>query len=533
MSKSSDNKSIPGLGWATPKAKFQHGPKTLAIPMSLHRAARKKVAALLESRGVTNGIALIQGGSQELQYDTDIELVFRQDSWFNYLFGVKEAEFYGAISLPSGRCTLFMPRLPSDYLIWCGEIHPPEHFKSMYDVDEVRYSDTLVDFLESSFASEPSDAKLHVMEGRNSDSGLSCKPASFPGDEAFKDRMDTSALFHAVATARVTKSPDEIEAMRYAAFVASNAHVEVMRTTGAGMMEYELEAKFMYEIYKNGGCRKAAYTCICACGPSGAVLHYGHAGAPNSYQLQQQDMALLDMGADYHGYVSDITCSFPISGTFSEKQRAIFTAVLNAQRGVMALARPGVTWVECHKEAERNILQGLVGVGVLSGDIEEMVDAGMGAVFMPHGLGHLIGCDTHDVGGYLDGTPDREQRPGLKNLRTARVLEPNMVLTNEPGCYFINYLLDTALANPTQSRYMNAEVIDTFRGFGGVRLEDVFMITETGVENLTTCPRTVEEVEAVMRGGCWPPEKDAAPELKRNWTRLSADGQSMERFKIE
>jgi Xaa-Pro dipeptidase len=143
--------------------------------------------------------------------------------------------------------------------------------------------------------------------------------------------VDTSAIFHAVATARVTKSEEEIEAMRYSAYVASNAHVAVMRTTQQGnlpvdnttlslkcnmiyrvwigMMEYELEAKFMYEIYKNGGCRKAAYTSICACGPNGATLHYGHAGAPNDRQLLPTDMALLDMGADYHGYVSDITCS--------------------------------------------------------------------------------------------------------------------------------------------------------------------------------------------------------------------------------
>ncbi|CAE7810976.1 PEPD, partial [Symbiodinium microadriaticum] len=148
--------------------------------MDLHLSARKKVAGILDSRGVSSGIALIKGGEQESQYDTDTELVFRQDSWFNYLFGVKEAGFYGAISLPSGRSTLFMPRLPDFYLIWCGDIHPPEHFQKMYGVDEVRYVDTLGDFLDRELTG---DAKLHLMEGVNSDSGRSCVPARFDGDE--------------------------------------------------------------------------------------------------------------------------------------------------------------------------------------------------------------------------------------------------------------------------------------------------------------------------------------------------------------
>jgi Xaa-Pro dipeptidase len=149
-----------------------------------------------------------------------------------------------------------------------------------YDVDEVLYSDDLVDFLKLN-ASET--AHIHVLQGTNSDSGLTVEPPTFTGSEAFS--MDTSVLFHTLATARVTKNSEELEAMRYAAYVASNAHVQVMRSTTVGMMEYELEARFRYEIYANGGSRFAAYTSICACGPNAAVLHYGHAGAPNERQL--------------------------------------------------------------------------------------------------------------------------------------------------------------------------------------------------------------------------------------------------------
>ncbi len=178
------------------------------------------------------------------------------------------------------------------------------------------YSDQLANWIRTKLASLGHPSVIHVMLGQNSDSGSFCNPPSFTGDEEFKQFYDTTALFHALATARVTKSPEEIEVMKYVALVGSNAHVAVMRMARAGMIEYELEAQFLYEVYKRGGCRRAAYTSICACGPNGATLHYGHAGAPNDRPLQPTDMALLDQGADYHGYVTDITCSVRLPQNF-------------------------------------------------------------------------------------------------------------------------------------------------------------------------------------------------------------------------
>lgn len=173
----------------------------------------------------------------------------------------------------------------------------------------MEYEDNLVAWLKSKCLELGEAAKIHVMEGQNSDSGTFIHPPVFPGVNEISGYFDTSLLYHALSTARVTKSHDELVTMRYAAYVASNAHVAIMRKIHAGLMEYELEAEFLYEIYKHGGCRKAAYTSICACGPNAATLHYGHAGAPNDRLLLPTDIALLDQGADYHGYVSDITCS--------------------------------------------------------------------------------------------------------------------------------------------------------------------------------------------------------------------------------
>ena len=149
-----------------------------------------------------------------------------------------------------------------------------------------------------------------------------------------------------------------------------------MRHAKPGMMEFELEAKFQYEIYAKGGCRKTAYTSICACGPNNAVLHYGHAAAPNDQQTKDSDMALLDMGAEYHGYVSDITCTFPLTGTFAPAQRIIYEGVLAAQRAVMEAAKPGVSWVDMHIAASREVLKAMLTLRVLSGSLDDLLTLG-------------------------------------------------------------------------------------------------------------------------------------------------------------
>lgn len=226
----------------------------------------------------------------------------RQDSWFNYLFGVKEAGIYGAVSLSSGKSLLFIPRLPEEYRIWCGEIHPPSKFRESYAVDEVLYVEDLAGWVSATLDGDGGDAKLHLMSGVNSDSGSEAQAAKYDGIQAHHDagRVDTAQLYNLLSTCRVTKSAAEIDVMRYVAYVASNAHTELMRTAHECSFEYELEARFQYEIYRRGGCRKCAYTCIGACGPNGAVLHYGHAGAPNDRELQPTDMVRRDAVSVLH-----------------------------------------------------------------------------------------------------------------------------------------------------------------------------------------------------------------------------------------
>ncbi|KAI4466710.1 xaa-pro aminopeptidase 3 [Holotrichia oblita] len=248
--------------------------------------------------------------------------------------------------------------------------------------------------------------------------------------------------------------------MRYVIGISEDAHKVVMTATTPGSYEYQSEAQFFFYIYNNGGSRHAAYTSICGSGPNSAILHYGHAGSPNDRRIEDGDMCCYDMGAQYFGYAADITCSFPTNGVFTDDQKIVYNTVLNANRAAQAASRPGDWW------SSRQ-------------EIDDMISAGLGRVFQPHGLSHFLGLDVHDVGAGVAGYKNH-----LPN-RFIRAMLPGMVFTIEPGCYFIDPLLDEALNNPAQSRFIVGDVLERFRGSGGVRIEDVVLVNEDGVENLT------------------------------------------------
>ena len=508
--------STPGA-FATDRCFFSRGSHTYRVPLGLHAANRAALLRRLAGHGA--GVCLFVGGVASERNDTDHEELFRQESYFQYLFGVAEPGWFGTIEVPGGRATLFAPELGPEYAVWMGKIATREELGARYGV-EVRWTSELG----ANCAAAPA---TYVMRGVNSDSGVGIHqrlpPPACVANVSESDVGVPNALFLAAAESRVFKSADEAALLRYASWVTSNAHVAVMRALRPGKYEYQLEAEFLYHCASDGGCRNCAYTSICACGPNAAVLHYGHAGAPNARLLEAGDQALLDMGAEYHCYAADITCSFPVSDDYSADQRLVHDAVLAAQVAVIAALEPGAAWPDMHRLAEREILSALKAGGLLVGDVDAMVDADLGATFMPHGLGHLIGLDTHDVGGYLAKSPPRPTRPGLAKLRTARVVEANMVLTVEPGCYFIDRLLDDALADPKRRAFLVRDRVDAFRGSGGVRLEDDVLVTDDGVENLSLCPRTVEEILDVKRGGAWPPDRDACPGLRRAWAAPNRD----------
>ncbi|XP_064414568.1 xaa-Pro dipeptidase isoform X2 [Latimeria chalumnae] len=473
---------------------FWLGKETLRVPMALFALNRKRLCERLRKNAdvAKNSIVVLQGGDQTQRYCTDTDIVFRQESFFHWTFGVTEADCYGAVDVDSGKSIVFIPKLPEDYAVWMGKIHPPEHFKKKYAVDEVCYTSDIAEVLKSM---KPS--VLLTLRGLNTDSGSTCREASFEGIVQFQ--VNNTILHPEIVECRLIKTDMELEILRYTNRVSSEAHKEVMKAIKVGMKEYEMESLFEHFCYSHGGMRHTSYTCICGSGMNSSVLHYGHAGAPNDQTIQAGDLCLFDMGGEYYCYASDITCTFPANGKFTPDQKAIYEAVLKSSRAVMSAIKPGAPWPDMHRLADRIHLEELTKIGILKGSVDDMLKVHLGAIFMPHGLGHLLGVDVHDVGGYPEGV-ERIDLPGLKSLRTARVLQERMVLTVEPGIYFIDHLLDKALAEPTQSCFINSEVLQRFRGFGGVRIEDDIAVTTNGIELLTCVPRTVEEIEAFMAG---------------------------------
>jgi Xaa-Pro dipeptidase len=542
------------------------GTDTYHVPLQLFQENRQKLGKqLIDSTQHNHHVVVMQGGPAPLRFDTDHEPVFRQESYFWWLTGVKEPDCSVVLTVhraegePSVTTNLFIPKLPLSYATIMGQIKTREEWQHEYQVDQVMFTEELESFLEQQMKiilDERDPPSILLLKGQNTDSGNFYEVLIPKFQSKFLTQdviIDTTTLFPILAECRVHKSPLELALLEHVTQISSFAHAYVMRNIRPGMHEYQCESLFKHYAYFNYGSRLVSYTSICGCGPNAAVLHYGHTGEPNSRKIKEHDHCLLDMGAEYQCYTSDVTCSFPANGRFTDKYRAIYESVLNAQRAVYAMMKPGVSWVDCHEAAELEIVKGLYKIGIIHlplsatersiseeeeekksnsttatgheaplsektvSSLKDLVHTfRLGAVFMPHGLGHFLGIDTHDVGGYLPGHPPRSPLQGLKSLRTARILQENMVLTVEPGCYFIDHLLDEALEESNLlSQYLNAHLLQEYRGYGGVRLEDVVTVTSVGVNNFTLCPRIVAEVEHVMAGGKWPPLKDDAPELHR------------------
>mmetsp|Transcript_753 Transcript_753/g.1833 ORF Transcript_753/g.1833 Transcript_753/m.1833 type:complete len:511 (-) Transcript_753:177-1709(-) len=479
-------------------ARFRMGDGTLEISMRLHALNRARLCKAFRAiiSDEDGDLIILQGGKSRCRDATDHEELFRQESFFHWCFGAKEPDLMGVIEPRTGQARLFVPRLPIEYETWMGHILTKEEWRTMYAVDEVLYVDEISSFIGMK-------TSLFFPKGVNTDSGVEHPVPVIEDIVSRRTEKEFLQLFELLSELRMVKTEMELDVMRYSAAVSSAAHVEIMQKIRPGMTEYQMESLFQHHCYGKGGCRYTSYTCICASGSNGATLHYGHAAAANSSTIQDGSICLFDMGTEYHCYGSDITCSFPANGNFTDDQKMIYEAVLASQRAVFEKVRPGVSWPEMHVLAERTILEKLLEGGLLVGDVDEMLEARLGAVFMPHGLGHTLGIDTHDVGGMLSGHPKRDSRPGLKSLRMTRTLRKNMVVTVEPGIYFNPALIEKAVNDPSLSKYLRTEEIDRFRTFGGVRLEDDIVITSDGYENLTRVPRNVADVEQVMAGAAW------------------------------
>ncbi|ELY4522127.1 Xaa-Pro aminopeptidase [Cronobacter turicensis] len=262
---------------------------------------------------------------------------------------------------------------------------------------------------------------------------------------------------------RLFKSPEELAVMRRAGEISALAHIRAMQTCRPGMYEYQLEGEILHEFTRHGA-RFPSYNTIVGGGENGCILHY----TENESQLRDGDLVLIDAGCEYKGYAGDITRTFPVNGKFTPAQRAVYGIVLESLETALRLFRPGTSIQDVTGDVVRVMVKGLVGLGILKGDVEQLVAENAHRPYFMHGLSHWLGLDVHDVGFY---GPDR-----------SRILAPGMVITVEPGLYIAP----------------DADVPEEYRGIG-IRIEDDIVITETGNENLTaSVVKSADDIEALM-----------------------------------
>ncbi|MCW2294571.1 Xaa-Pro aminopeptidase [Pseudomonas sp. BIGb0408] len=434
-----------------------------SISKAEYARRRKALMAQMEP----NSIAILPAAPVFIR-NRDVEHIYRQDSDFQYLSGFPEPE--AVIALIPGRehgeYVLFCRERDPERELWDGLRAGQEGAISRYGADDAfpigDIDDILPGLIEGrervyyAVGTNP-EFDRHLMEWVNVIRSKARQGATPP--------KEFVALNHFLHDLRLYKSAGEVKVMREAAQISARAHIKAMQASRAGLYEYHLEAELDYE-FRKGGSKMPAYGSIVAAGKNACILHYRE----NDAVLKDGDVVLIDAGCEIDCYASDITRTFPVSGTFTPEQKAIYEIVLAANIEAFKHIAPGRHWNEAHEATVRVITAGLVELGLLKGNVDELIAAEAYKPFYMHRAGHWLGMDVHDVGEYKVGGE-------------WRVLEVGMAMTVEPGIYIA---VD------------NQNVAKKWRGIG-VRIEDDVVVTKTGCEILTgDVPKTVDEIETLM-----------------------------------
>ena len=415
-----------------------------------------------------NSIAILPSSS-ELIRNRDVHFPHRQDSDFWYLSGFPEPESV-MVLIPErehGEYVLFCRERNRELETWHGlragtegavETYGADDAFPITDIDEILPG--LIEGRDRVYYDLGRDPAFdrQVMEWVNSIRARVRTGAHPPGEFL--------ALTHLLHDMRLFKSAAEIKVMRRAGEIAAAAHIRAMQAVQPGLYEYQLEAEYLHEFMRQGA-RSPSYPSIVGGGKNACILHYIN----NDQKLKDGDLVLVDAGAEYEYYASDITRTFPVNGVFSKEQRALYELVLAAQHAAFEQTVPGNHWNQPHEAAVAVLTQGLKDLGLLKGDVRELIDSEAYRRFYMHRTGHWLGLDVHDVGDY-------------KVHDEWRVLEPGMVLTVEPGIYVAPD--DTSVAAK-------------WRGIG-IRIEDDLLVTKKGHEVLTSdVPTDPDEIEKLMK----------------------------------
>lgn len=421
----------------------------------------------LMARLPVDSIALIPSSKEILRNGMDNEFQFRQNSDFWYLTGYNEPDAVLVLIPENKKVILFNRPTDPKAEIWTGRRSGQIGACRDFGMNEAFLMNT---FDEKILELIKNKTSIYYPLGRNADfdrtimDAVKRARAGVRRGAVAPDTINNIEPF--LHTMRIFKSDAEIALMQHANTISSEAHRMAMRACKPGKYEYELEGIIRGYCYTQG-CRDMAYGAIVGAGENACILHY----TTNASVIKENDLVLIDAGGEYQNYASDITRTFPANGRFQGEQKAIYEIVLATQMKLLEIIKPGLDWDVIQQTCRRSLTEGLVSVGILQGSIDSLMEQQAYLPFYMHLFGHWLGLDTHDAGSYkVDG-----HWPTLK---------PNMVFTVEPGLYI------SANTPNVDPRWWNI----------GVRIEDNVVVTENGHHNLTTAPKTIADIEAMMRG---------------------------------
>jgi len=443
------------------------------------------------------GLVLFLGNKESAFNYPDNAYHFRQDSSFLYFFGLDLPNFAGIIDLDSGKEYLFGDDFSIDDIIWMG---PQPKVNELALEIGVENTETLSQLSKYLLNAKNQNRNIHVLPFYRGDTIIQFSNLLEIHQSEVEDYVSIE-LIKAVVALRSIKDQYEIEELIKASAIGYKMHTTAMKMAKPGIYEQEIAGTIEGIALSHGG----ALSFPVILSQNGETLHNHYHGN----MLQEGKLMLTDAGAEtpLH-YASDNTRTVPVGGKFSQKQKDIYNIVLNANNHAISLVKPGVPYRDVHLESARIIAEGLTNLGLMKGNPEDAVREGAHAMFMPHGLGHMMGLDVHDMEGLgednvgYNNEIKRSTQFGLRGLRLGRKLEPGFVLTSEPGIYFIPDLVKKWKAEKINADFINFDkVLNEYVDFGGIRLEDDLLVTETGNQMIgKRIPITVEEVEETMKG---------------------------------
>lgn len=446
-------------------------------------------------------LVLFSGGAISRNYPANT-YPFRADSNFLYFFERPEPGSAALFDPEDKSVTLFLPERTMGDALWHGEVESFEAVKLRSGVQRVLAVEQLETHLQTIAKGRQLDA-VAVADFKSTQRARHVTGQDLQFDDPTK--VGRGEVLDAIAALRLKKGPEELAEMRKTAIVTHEAHVAAMKASKPGVKE-ELLAGLVEGAFARSGCVQAYGTILSV---RGEVLHNHHHGNT----LAAGDIVLLDAGAEGEaGYCSDVTRCWPVGGAFSPEGRDLYELVLKSEVHAIAQIKPGVRYRDLHLSACRVLAQGLVELGLLTGSADSLVEAGAHALFFPHGLGHQIGLDVHDLEAFGDRIhyPARQRSPqfGLGYLRMDMDLAEGMVFSIEPGLYFVPAILRNPEFRSKFKGQVNFEKAERYlamnggRGFGGIRIEDDVVCTAGGSEVLTaSIPKARLEIEALAGQG--------------------------------